>query len=62
MFKNPLLIALTSVDLTGDPSDAWCNSARPDLVVSARMMALLKWRIDDGGVFLFRFTIYILFV
>ena len=51
VFKKPLLIALTRVDLTGDPSDAWCNFARSFLAVSARMMVLLKWRIDDGGVF-----------
>ena len=62
MFKNPLLIVLTSVDLTGYPSDVWCNFARYVLVASARMMALLKWRIDDGGLFWWRFTIHIPFV
>ena len=52
-------MVLTSVDLTGDPSDAWCNFARSVLVVSARMMALLEWRINDGGVLWWRFTIHI---
>ena len=59
VFKNPLSIAWTSVDLMGDPSDARYNLARSVLVVLARMMALIEWRTDDGGVFWGRFTIYI---